>query len=124
MMFVRLDEPTLIMFDRPDDPPSCIEAIDALATGQYQFQFFDHTGRFYQALPTRVRTPFLWGLFSLSVDSYKLAPTERLDLNAALKLAESAVGIEPNPLFKDIADVRRHLRDKASERATPEAEKT
>jgi hypothetical protein len=108
MMFVRLDDQMLMVFERPEDPPNDLEAIDVLG-GEYQF--FDDAGRFYMGKKARAQVPFLW-IFSISVETYSLIPTERADIQAALALAQSAVGVEPNPFFPNIETIRRYLMDR------------
>jgi hypothetical protein len=102
MMMVLLDEPTLILFESPDEPPNYLETVDVMS-GEYSF--CDDGGQRYVGYITH--TP---GWFR--AERFGLRPEGAPDIANALDLVERAVVIEPNQWFADVESLRRHLKDR------------
>jgi hypothetical protein len=104
MMMVLLDEPTLILFESPAQPPAQLEAVDVLND---EYSFCDDNGQRYVGVITR---PTGW--FRRPEYGYSLRPEGAPDITNALKLAERAVMIEPNTWFEDLESLRSWLEDR------------
>jgi hypothetical protein len=100
MIMVLLDEPTIILFDSPDNPPDCLEAVDVM-NGEYSF--CDDDGQRYVGVVTRS----VGGSYPVE---YRLRPDGEPDLALAKNLAETAVMLVPNPWYADLESLRRHLK--------------
>jgi hypothetical protein len=102
MMMVLLDEPTLILFESPEEPPGWLEAVDVL-NGEYSF--CDDNGQRFVGVMTR---PAGW----FREPEYGLRPEGAPDITNARELVERAVMIEPNRWFVDLDSLRRSLEDR------------
>ena len=103
MMMVLLDEPTLILFESPDEPPDWLEAVDVLND---EYRFCDDNGQRFVGVI--VRRPGWLG----PEDDYILRPEGAPDIANAIALVERAVMIEPNRWFADVESLRRYLADR------------
>src|SRR5436309_5910591 len=100
MMMVLLDEPTLLLFESPDRPPGCLEAVDVM-NGEYSF--CDDQGQRYVGFMIREAGWF-------RAEEVGLRPEGAADVANALKLVERAEAIMPNEWFHDIEPLRRYLK--------------
>jgi hypothetical protein len=107
MMMVLLDEPTLILFESPDQPPDALEAVDVLND---LYSFCDENGQRYVGVITRPTG----GWFRRPEYGYGLQPEGAPDITNALELAERAVMIEPNTWFEDLESLRCYLEERRS----------
>ena len=98
-MLMLLDEPTIVVFDSPDNPPDWIEAIDV---ENQEYQFVDEDGQQFVGVITR---PGSW----FRSPQYELKPVGSPELANALDLVDRAVAIEPHYKFKDLGKLRAHL---------------
>jgi hypothetical protein len=107
MMMVLLDEPTLMLFDSPDNPPDCLESVDVI-NGEYRF--CDDDGQRYVGVVTRT----VGGSYPIE---YLLRPDGEPDSTLPRELARKAVLLVPNPWHLDLASLLRHLEARDSTRA-------
>jgi hypothetical protein len=99
MMMVLLDEPTLIVFASPENPPNNLETVDVI-NGEYTF--CDERGQMYEGIVTK---PAGW----FREAKYGLRPTGVANIANALALVERAVLLEANPWFPDLKTLGLHL---------------
>lgn len=99
MMIRRLDEPTSRIFDAPENPPNWIEAVDI---DNQEYAFCDDDGQRYAGVITR-RGRRSWP------EAFELQPIGVPNISNAIKLVDSAVVIEPNDRFPDLASLRAYL---------------
>ena len=84
MMMVLLDEPTLVLFESPSQPPDRLEGVDVLND---LYSVCDDSGQRYVGVITR---PTGWFYFRRPEYGYVLRPEGAPDITNALELTDLA----------------------------------
>jgi hypothetical protein len=107
MIFVLLEEPTLLVLGDIVEVRREIEPLDAADSG---FRFFDEQGRaLTPTFPHRSGRRFLGMLLDNDPGPYELLPAPAGSPSTLEAALTPKIGIHPNSWFSSIDEVRRHL---------------